>query len=170
MTDRGWSWRKYTTASISPVWTLQLEASLSTPDCRYSQSQTLLNPLLTIIYLRHYIGSLKDFSWKSKKIAIVVTKICFFLFQRHFAVFAVHFPGADALATIFSSILSAHFLQGGFSFGVSRSVGTLIQVHTYSFIATFVYLFIWTCFSRRIFRLFLLLFSHLGSYLSSSKD
>uniref|UniRef100_A0A3B3Y630 AAA+ ATPase domain-containing protein n=1 Tax=Poecilia mexicana TaxID=48701 RepID=A0A3B3Y630_9TELE len=47
--------------------------------------------------------------------------------QRHFAVFAVHFPGADALATIFSSILSAHFLQGGFSFGVSRSVGTLIQ-------------------------------------------
>lgn len=52
---------------------------------------------------------------------------CFF--QRHFAVFAVHFPGADALATIFSSILSAHFLQGGFSYGVSRSVGTLIQVH-----------------------------------------
>uniref|UniRef100_A0A668A8S8 Dynein, axonemal, heavy polypeptide 9 like n=1 Tax=Myripristis murdjan TaxID=586833 RepID=A0A668A8S8_9TELE len=39
--------------------------------------------------------------------------------QRHFAVFAVHFPGADALATIFSSILSAHFLQGGFSYGVS---------------------------------------------------
>uniref|UniRef100_A0A672IQ98 Dynein axonemal heavy chain 11 n=1 Tax=Salarias fasciatus TaxID=181472 RepID=A0A672IQ98_SALFA len=47
--------------------------------------------------------------------------------QRHFSVFAVHFPGADALATIFTSILSAHFLQGGFSFGVSRSVGTLIQ-------------------------------------------
>uniref|UniRef100_A0A3Q4HYI4 Dynein heavy chain 11, axonemal-like n=1 Tax=Neolamprologus brichardi TaxID=32507 RepID=A0A3Q4HYI4_NEOBR len=47
--------------------------------------------------------------------------------QRHFSVFSVHFPGADALATIFSSILSAHFLQGGFSYGVSRSVGTLIQ-------------------------------------------
>nr|XP_043887070.1 dynein axonemal heavy chain 11 [Solea senegalensis] len=47
--------------------------------------------------------------------------------QRHFSVFAVHFPGAEALATIFSSILSAHFLQGGFSYGVSRSVGTLIQ-------------------------------------------
>ncbi|XP_029380608.1 dynein heavy chain 11, axonemal [Echeneis naucrates] len=47
--------------------------------------------------------------------------------QRHFAVFSVHFPGTDALATIFSSILSAHFLQGGFSYGVSRSVGTLIQ-------------------------------------------
>lgn len=52
------------------------------------------------------------------------------LLQRHFSVFAVHFPGADALATIFSSILSAHFLQGGFSYGVSRSVGTLIQVHS----------------------------------------
>uniref|UniRef100_A0A3Q3L381 Dynein axonemal heavy chain 11 n=1 Tax=Labrus bergylta TaxID=56723 RepID=A0A3Q3L381_9LABR len=47
--------------------------------------------------------------------------------QRHFSVFSVHFPSADALATIFSSILSAHFLQGGFSYGVSRSVGTLIQ-------------------------------------------
>ncbi|XP_076000722.1 dynein axonemal heavy chain 11 isoform X3 [Genypterus blacodes] len=47
--------------------------------------------------------------------------------QRHFSVFAVHFPSAGALATIFSSILSAHFLQGGFSYGVSRSVGTLIQ-------------------------------------------
>ncbi|KAM6948829.1 LOW QUALITY PROTEIN: dynein axonemal heavy chain 11-like [Aplochiton taeniatus] len=47
--------------------------------------------------------------------------------QRHFSVFAVPFPGAEALATIFSSILSAHFLQGGFSYGVSRSVGTLVQ-------------------------------------------
>ncbi|XP_061150392.1 dynein axonemal heavy chain 11 [Syngnathus typhle] len=47
--------------------------------------------------------------------------------QRHFSVFSVHFPGADSLATIFSSILSAHFLQGGFSYGVSRSVGPLVQ-------------------------------------------
>uniref|UniRef100_A0AAY4DTA3 Dynein, axonemal, heavy polypeptide 9 like n=1 Tax=Denticeps clupeoides TaxID=299321 RepID=A0AAY4DTA3_9TELE len=47
--------------------------------------------------------------------------------QRHFAVFAVHFPGAEALGTIYSSILSAHFQQGGFSYGVSRSVGTLVQ-------------------------------------------
>lgn len=53
--------------------------------------------------------------------------------------FAVHFPGADALATIFSSILSAHFLQGGFSYGVSRSVGTLIQVlYTYTASAAFI--------------------------------
>ncbi|KAG9277586.1 dynein heavy chain 11, axonemal-like [Astyanax mexicanus] len=47
--------------------------------------------------------------------------------QRHFSVFAVHFPGAEALSTIYSSILSGHFLQGGYSYGVSRSVGTLVQ-------------------------------------------
>ncbi|KAI5108711.1 dynein beta chain, ciliary, partial [Silurus meridionalis] len=47
--------------------------------------------------------------------------------QRHFSVFAVHFPGAEALNTIYSSILSGHFQQGGFSYGVSRSVGALIQ-------------------------------------------
>ncbi|KAL0966379.1 hypothetical protein UPYG_G00294600 [Umbra pygmaea] len=47
--------------------------------------------------------------------------------QRHFSVFAVHFPSAEALTTIFTGILSAHFLHGGFSYGVSRSVGILIQ-------------------------------------------
>ncbi|TRY96398.1 hypothetical protein DNTS_010073 [Danionella cerebrum] len=47
--------------------------------------------------------------------------------QRHFSVFAVHFPGADALSTIYSSILSGHFQQGGFSFGVSRMASTLVQ-------------------------------------------
>ncbi|KAG9349499.1 hypothetical protein JZ751_027944, partial [Albula glossodonta] len=47
--------------------------------------------------------------------------------QRHFSVFAVHFPGMEALATIYSSILGAHFQQGGFSYGVTRSVGTLVQ-------------------------------------------
>ncbi|XP_061694561.1 dynein axonemal heavy chain 11 [Syngnathoides biaculeatus] len=47
--------------------------------------------------------------------------------QRHFSVFSVHFPSADALATIFSSILSSHFLQGEFSYGVLRSVDPLIQ-------------------------------------------
>ncbi|KAF5892934.1 dynein heavy chain 11, axonemal-like, partial [Clarias magur] len=47
--------------------------------------------------------------------------------QRHFSVFAVHFPSAEALSTIYSSILSSHFQQGGFSYGVSRSVGALVQ-------------------------------------------
>ncbi|KAL7826037.1 hypothetical protein SRHO_G00337750 [Serrasalmus rhombeus] len=47
--------------------------------------------------------------------------------QRHFSVFAVHFPGAEALNTIYSSILSGHYQQGGYSYGVTRSVGTLVQ-------------------------------------------
>lgn len=67
--------------------------------------------------------------------------------QRHFSVFAVHFPSTDALATIFSSILSAHFLQGGFSYGVSRSVGTLIQVDPENQRSIFFYMI--TCFSNQ---------------------
>ncbi|XP_061081745.1 dynein axonemal heavy chain 11 [Conger conger] len=47
--------------------------------------------------------------------------------QRHFSVFAVHFPGVEALTTIYSSILGAHFQLGGFSYGVSRSVGSVVQ-------------------------------------------
>ncbi|XP_072570592.1 dynein axonemal heavy chain 11 isoform X2 [Paramormyrops kingsleyae] len=47
--------------------------------------------------------------------------------QRHFSVFAVHFPGPEALSTIYSSVLAAHFQQGGFSYGVSKSVETLVQ-------------------------------------------
>ncbi|KAG5833962.1 hypothetical protein ANANG_G00281510 [Anguilla anguilla] len=47
--------------------------------------------------------------------------------QRHFSVFAVHFPGVEALTTIYSSILGAHFQQGGFSYGVTKSVGSVVQ-------------------------------------------
>ncbi|KAM4626866.1 dynein axonemal heavy chain 11-like [Discoglossus pictus] len=47
--------------------------------------------------------------------------------QRHFSVFAVHFPGSDALNMIYSRILSTHFQQGDFSYSVVKSVSTLIQ-------------------------------------------
>ncbi|KAM4697873.1 dynein axonemal heavy chain 11-like [Rhinophrynus dorsalis] len=47
--------------------------------------------------------------------------------QRHFSVFAVHFPGSDALNTIYSRIIGAHFQHGGFSYSVIKSVPTLIQ-------------------------------------------
>ncbi|XP_018092353.2 dynein heavy chain 11, axonemal-like [Xenopus laevis] len=47
--------------------------------------------------------------------------------QRHFSVFAVHFPGADALSTIYSKIISTHFQHGGFSYSVLKAVPTLIQ-------------------------------------------
>ncbi|KAM3917468.1 dynein axonemal heavy chain 11-like [Leptodactylus fuscus] len=47
--------------------------------------------------------------------------------QRHFSVFAVHFPGTEALSTIYSRIISAHFQHGGFSYSVVKSLSTLIQ-------------------------------------------
>uniref|UniRef100_A0A4W4HCE4 Dynein, axonemal, heavy polypeptide 9 like n=1 Tax=Electrophorus electricus TaxID=8005 RepID=A0A4W4HCE4_ELEEL len=47
--------------------------------------------------------------------------------QRHFSVFAVNFPRSEALSTIYSSILGAHFQQGGYSYGVSRAADPLVQ-------------------------------------------
>ncbi|XP_033023836.1 dynein heavy chain 11, axonemal-like [Lacerta agilis] len=47
--------------------------------------------------------------------------------QRHFSVFAVHFPGADALATIYGKIMNMHFQQEGFCHSIVKSVGTLVQ-------------------------------------------
>ncbi|MBN3294079.1 DYHC protein, partial [Polypterus senegalus] len=47
--------------------------------------------------------------------------------QRHFSVFAVHFPNVNALTTIYTSILNAHFQRGSFSYGVTKTVNTLIQ-------------------------------------------
>ncbi|XP_078250276.1 dynein axonemal heavy chain 11-like [Pogona vitticeps] len=47
--------------------------------------------------------------------------------QRHFSVFAVHFPGTEALATIYGKILNTHFQQGGFCYSLVKMVGTLTQ-------------------------------------------
>ncbi|XP_007888401.2 dynein axonemal heavy chain 11-like [Callorhinchus milii] len=47
--------------------------------------------------------------------------------QRHFSVFAVNFPGADALTTIYSNILDAHFQQYIFSYSVMKAGNTLVQ-------------------------------------------
>ena len=53
--------------------------------------------------------------------------------QRHFSVFAVSFPGMDALKTIYSSILSQHVGQGGFVGQIQKSgekiVSTALQLH-----------------------------------------
>ena len=35
--------------------------------------------------------------------------------QRHFCVFALSFPGADALSTIYNSILSQHLAANNFT-------------------------------------------------------
>ena len=52
----------------------------------------------------------------------------FFIFQRHFSVFALSFPGQDALATIYNSILSQHLAGNGFLPVVQKISATLVQV------------------------------------------
>uniref|UniRef100_A0A6I8PBB0 Dynein axonemal heavy chain 17 n=1 Tax=Ornithorhynchus anatinus TaxID=9258 RepID=A0A6I8PBB0_ORNAN len=48
--------------------------------------------------------------------------------QRHFSVFALSFPGADALAAIYSSILTQHLLLGAFPPAVLQSAPQLTSV------------------------------------------
>ncbi|XP_032397932.1 dynein heavy chain 9, axonemal [Etheostoma spectabile] len=48
--------------------------------------------------------------------------------QRHFSVFALSFPGAEALSTIYTSILSQHLRGGAFSVALHKSCPTLVQV------------------------------------------
>uniref|UniRef100_UPI00398F1A35 dynein axonemal heavy chain 11 n=1 Tax=Pristiophorus japonicus TaxID=55135 RepID=UPI00398F1A35 len=47
--------------------------------------------------------------------------------QRHFSVFAVNFPGVDALATIYSKILNANFQEYSFSYSLMKIVNTIVQ-------------------------------------------
>ncbi|MGH0148390.1 UNVERIFIED_CONTAM: hypothetical protein FKN15_039512 [Acipenser sinensis] len=47
--------------------------------------------------------------------------------QRHFTVFAVNFPSADALEAIYSQILNFHFQQFAFSPAVVRTGSTVVQ-------------------------------------------
>ncbi|MGH0142545.1 UNVERIFIED_CONTAM: hypothetical protein FKN15_019724 [Acipenser sinensis] len=60
----------------------------------------------------HYIFNLRDLSN---------------IFQRHFTVFAVNFPSADALEAIYSQILNFHFQQFAFSPAVVRTGSTVVQ-------------------------------------------
>ncbi|XP_029978186.1 dynein axonemal heavy chain 9 [Sphaeramia orbicularis] len=48
--------------------------------------------------------------------------------QRHFSVFALSFPGDEALSTIYTSILSQHLKGEGFSAGLQKSCPTLVQL------------------------------------------
>uniref|UniRef100_A0A6Q2WZ44 Dynein axonemal heavy chain 17 n=1 Tax=Esox lucius TaxID=8010 RepID=A0A6Q2WZ44_ESOLU len=48
--------------------------------------------------------------------------------QRHFSVFALSFPGVEALSTIYSSILSQHLRGDGFSAALQKSCPTLVQL------------------------------------------
>ncbi|XP_037134453.1 dynein heavy chain 9, axonemal [Syngnathus acus] len=48
--------------------------------------------------------------------------------QRHFSVIALSFPGADALATIYTSILSQHLQNDAFPAAIRKSCPTLVQL------------------------------------------
>ncbi|XP_006898632.1 PREDICTED: LOW QUALITY PROTEIN: dynein heavy chain 9, axonemal [Elephantulus edwardii] len=48
--------------------------------------------------------------------------------QRHFNVFVLSFPGADALSTIYSTILSQHLKHGNFPASLQKSVPQLINL------------------------------------------
>lgn len=48
--------------------------------------------------------------------------------QRHFSVFALSFPGAEALATIYTSILSQHLRGEGFNAALQKSCPALVQL------------------------------------------
>ncbi|XP_062234716.1 dynein axonemal heavy chain 9-like [Platichthys flesus] len=48
--------------------------------------------------------------------------------QRHFSVFALSFPGAEALSTIYTSILSHHLKGPGFTAALQKSCPTLVQL------------------------------------------
>ncbi|XP_015248307.1 PREDICTED: dynein heavy chain 9, axonemal [Cyprinodon variegatus] len=48
--------------------------------------------------------------------------------QRHFCIFALSSPGAEALSTIYSSILSQHLSGEGFNSALQRSSSALVQL------------------------------------------
>ncbi|XP_051927996.1 dynein heavy chain 9, axonemal [Hippocampus zosterae] len=48
--------------------------------------------------------------------------------QRHFSVISLSFPGADALTTIYTSILSRHLQNDGFTASIRKSCPTLVQL------------------------------------------
>nr|XP_006635186.1 PREDICTED: dynein heavy chain 9, axonemal isoform X1 [Lepisosteus oculatus] len=48
--------------------------------------------------------------------------------QRHFCVFALSFPGSDALGTIYSTILSQHLKVGNFGVPLQKSTSQLINL------------------------------------------
>lgn len=51
-----------------------------------------------------------------------------FLTQRHFSIFVLSFPGADALSSIYSSILTQHLSLGNFPASMQKSTPQLINL------------------------------------------
>ena len=55
------------------------------------------------------------------------TCLCFPV-QRHFSVFALSFPGADALSSIYSTILTQHLKLGSFPASLQKATPQLVHL------------------------------------------
>ncbi|CAG5911397.1 unnamed protein product [Menidia menidia] len=81
----------------------------------YDRSKLLLKEILNIQYVSCMNPTSGSFTINPR-------------LQRHFSVFALSFPGVEALSTIYSSILSQHLRREGFSSVLHRSCSTLVQL------------------------------------------
>ena len=64
---------------------------------------------------------------KIKKLFLIMILFFFFRLQRHFAVFAISFPGLDALKTIYLSILNGHISAASLPQAVHKSAEKLVD-------------------------------------------
>lgn len=71
-----------------------------------------------------------DIMWAVETEACGLMRSCWTigLFQRHFSVFALSFPGVEALNTIYCSILSQHLRGEGFPAVLQKSCSQLVQL------------------------------------------
>jgi len=60
-------------------------------------------------------------------IGFVSSRVNLLVFQRHFCVFALSFPGKDALKTIYSSIYTQHLKLNKFSMSVQKHAANIIE-------------------------------------------
>lgn len=82
-------------------------------NCRYDRNKLTLKEIHNIQYVACMNPTAGSFTINPR-------------LQRHFSVFAVCFPGAEALRTMYQSILSQHVSQGGFVGQVTKTVDKII--------------------------------------------
>ena len=82
--------------------------------CRYDRQKLTLKEINNVQYVACMNPTAGSFTINSR-------------LQRHFSVFAVSFPGTEALRTIYHSILSQHTAQGGFTGAIQKSVEKIVN-------------------------------------------
>ena len=82
--------------------------------CRYDRQKLTLKDITNVQYVACMNPTAGSFTINSR-------------LQRHFSVFAVSFPGTEALRTIYYSILSQHIAQGGFSGPIQKTVERVVN-------------------------------------------